>query len=62
LLSIALLVVAAFGDQRPRKAFWLSVMAAALALLTSANAFYRWDQAWRGFINAQLELERLHDR
>jgi hypothetical protein len=54
--------VATFGEPLPREKLWLSVMAAAIALLTSVNAFYRWDESWRGFINAQLELERLRDR
>jgi len=62
LLSLALPIVAAFGEPFTRHELLLSVMAAAIALLSSLNAFFGWDQSWKGFINARLELERLHDR
>lgn len=59
LLSVALPVVAAFGERLPQQYLWLSVMSALIALLTGANAFFQWGTAWQGSISAQLALERL---
>jgi len=61
ILSATLPVVAAFSDALPGKTLLVSIMAAAIAILTSANSFFHWDTGWHGSTNVQIGIDNLYD-
>ena len=61
ILSATLPVVAAFSDTLPGNTLLVSLMAAAIAILTSANSFFHWDTGWQGSTNVQIGIDVLYD-
>jgi uncharacterized protein DUF4231 len=61
ILSATLPVVAAFSDMLPAGTLLVSLMAAAIAILTSANSFFHWDTGWQGSTNVQMGIDQLYD-